>query len=68
MQPDLQQAPAWVAWIAQDADGSWWGYEVEPLEFSRGWYENEVGRRVKLATGAANTQWQKSLRRARCTG
>ena len=24
-------APDWVAWVAQDASGDWWGYEVEPL-------------------------------------
>lgn len=65
MQPDLGRAPAWVAWIAQDADGSWWGYEVEPLEYDRGWYENEIGRRVKLAAGEASAEWRRSLRPVR---
>ena len=37
------ELPHWVKWKAQDADGAWWGYSVEPLEFSKGWYENEVG-------------------------
>ena len=40
--------PNWVKWKAQDADGAWWGYSVEPLEFSDGWYENEIGLRMKL--------------------
>ena len=40
--------PAWAAWIAQDADGAWWAYEVEPNQQDTGWYENEVGRIVPL--------------------
>lgn len=57
--------PEWVAWLAQDADGSWWGYEVEPLQYHKGWYENELGRRVVLEPGAPNPDWSKSLRRVR---
>ena len=41
--------PEWVNWIAQDADGAWWGYQVETLEYHCGWYENEVGRSRRLA-------------------
>jgi hypothetical protein len=55
--------PEWVSWIAQDADGAWWGYEVEPLRHDTGWYENEVGRRVKLAKDAPNSDWADTLRR-----
>ena len=39
------EVPAWVRWLAQDSDGTWWGYSVEPLRNDNGWYENEVGRR-----------------------
>ena len=53
--------PQWVKWIAQDADGAWWGYSVEPLEFSDGWYENEVGQRVKIEHAKANPDWINSL-------
>lgn len=62
---DELQVPAWVSWVAQDADGAWWGYEVEPLEYERGWYENEVGRRMQLAAGEANPNWRETLRRVR---
>jgi len=55
--------PDWGRWLAQDADGSWWVYEVEPLEYDRGWYENEVGRRLKIAVGPANPEWRKTLGR-----
>jgi len=37
--------PSWVNWLAQD--GAWWAYEVEPLQFHKGWYENEIGRYKK---------------------
>lgn len=55
--------PAWVRWLAQDADGSWWGYEVEPLQRDHGWYENELGRYVRLHREAANPRWEQTLRR-----
>ena len=60
--PDLE-APAWVHWIAQDEDGAWWGYEVEPLRHDRGWYENEVGRCIKLGQGRPAASWTDSVRR-----
>ena len=53
--------PRWVKWLAQDEDGAWWGYSVEPLEFSRGWYENEVGLRIKIKQSNANPDWKNSL-------
>ncbi|MDT8386903.1 MAG: hypothetical protein RQ736_05275 [Thiogranum sp.] len=62
---DWQPAPDWVLWIAQDADGAWWGYEAEPLQYDLGWYENEVGRRIKIQIGEANSQWRQTLRRVR---
>lgn len=53
--------PDWVKWKAQDASGAWWGYSVEPLEYSEGWYENEVGDRIKIQQSAPNQNWKKSL-------
>jgi len=55
--------PSWVQWLAQDADGTWWAYEAEPNEADHGWYENEVGRCLRLETGSANPDWRESLRR-----
>ena len=56
-------APDWVAWIAQDADGTWWGFEDEPNQYDRGWYENEIGRYVRLGTSAPNPDWRGTLQR-----
>ena len=57
--------PEWVLWIAQDEDGAWWGYESEPHQHDKGWYENEVGRRIKIqltkANPVPNPQWRSSL-------
>lgn len=58
-----QNIPDWIQWIAQDEDGQWWGYEVEPNESDRGWYENEVGRCLKLEKESPNVDWRLSLRK-----
>lgn len=59
--------PKWVRWTAQDADGAVWGYECEPHQYHIGWYENEVGRSIKIGETMANLNpnpnWQKSLKR-----
>ena len=54
-------APSWVRWIAQDSSGAWWGYSVEPLRNDTGWYENEVGRCIRLGMTAPD-DWEHSLR------
>lgn len=63
LKPDLSaiSVPEWVRFIAQDADGSWWGYSVEPLQNHRGWYENEVGEHVKLLQSAGCDRWYDHL-------
>ena len=58
----FKQIPDWVCWIAQDADGVWWGYQVEPNLSHRGWYENEVGNNVRLANGKPNADWGSTLK------
>jgi len=53
--------PPWVHWLAQDADGTWWGYEYEPLQHDQGWYENEVGRNLRLKRTDVEGHWQQNL-------
>ena len=57
------EVPEWVTWIAQDADGAIWGYEAEPNQQYNGWFENEVGRIVKLGMGEPPAHWQATLAR-----
>jgi hypothetical protein len=60
--PLSQDLPSWVRYLAQDADGTWWGYEVEPNLGDSCWYENEVGHRVRLGrTDVPNPLWKGSL-------
>ncbi|MFN3543246.1 MAG: hypothetical protein ACK4UX_00125 [Thiobacillus sp.] len=58
------EVPAWVAWLAQDADGAWWGYEAAPNKQDHGWYENEAGRIVRLGRAAPPADWEAMLLRA----
>jgi hypothetical protein len=53
--------PEWVRWMAQDADGKWWGYEIEPQQHYSGWYENELGRSIQLKTDHPNPEWKNTL-------
>lgn len=55
--------PCWANWLAQEADGTWWCYEVEPLQYHKGWYENEVGKYLKIAKHKPSDNWQHSLTR-----
>ncbi|MCK4585781.1 MAG: hypothetical protein KAU29_00450 [Gammaproteobacteria bacterium] len=59
----IDNLPPWIHWLAQDADGVWWGFEVEPLQADHSWYENEVGQYLRLEAGKPNPQWRNSLRR-----
>jgi hypothetical protein len=57
--------PFWVKFIAQDADGTWWGFEVEPLQSHHSWYENEVGRHKLLSKEKPNPNWKSTLKAIR---
>jgi hypothetical protein len=60
MLPDFN-IPGWVNWLAQDSDGTYWGYSVEPLLHDTGWYENEVGDCVRLGHAPLSADWRNSL-------
>lgn len=55
--------PEWAQYIAQDADGQWWAYEAEPNLSHISWYENEVGRILKLNSEQPNINWLQSLQK-----
>ena len=57
--------PQWASWAAQDPDGSWWVYECEPLQHDNGWYENEIGRHLKLFLSSENPNWSATLKKIR---
>lgn len=39
--PDWKDAPDWAGWLAQDASGAWWWYELEPFIDGDGWFYEE---------------------------
>lgn len=53
--------PEWAEWLAQDGDGTWWAYEHEPNQSHSGWYENEVGRSLRLCQEVPNPSWKQAL-------
>ena len=63
MNPDFNQLADWVRWVAQDADGTWWGYEHEPNLADIAWYENEVGRQLRLGQTRPSGDWTSTLRK-----
>ena len=61
MLPDCTRLPEWVGWVAQDADGTWWGYAHEPNMSDRGWYENELGDCIRLEKTEPNQNWKEQI-------
>jgi len=59
--PSNQNYPVWAKWIAQDQDGTWWVYQVEPLQSHNGWYENEVGFIQQLCKDKPVDDWRQAL-------
>ena len=57
----FDKIPDWVRRLAQDADGTWWAYEAEPNQQDYGWYENEVGRILRLGQDAPPADWEATL-------
>ena len=60
---NIIKLPEWAQYIAQDADGQWWAYEAEPNLSHISWYENEVGRILKLDRRKPNVNWLQSLQK-----
>jgi|GEM_PF-473925 len=46
---------------AKAATATLWGYEAEPNQQDRGWYENEVGRILRVGKTAPPEDWQTML-------
>lgn len=55
--------PAEIHWVAQDATGTWWGFEHRPHPGGSGWREMDMSSFVKLGRGRPNAQWRASLQK-----
>ncbi len=51
-------------WIAQDANGVWWGFENKPVPGINGWIDGLDGTKILLKQDIAqNEQWRETLQR-----
>lgn len=55
--------PAEIHWVAQDATGTWWGFEHRPHAGGSGWREMELSSFIKLGRGRPNPNWRGSLQK-----
>ena len=58
IQIDMQD---WVSLLAQDADGKWSRYEVEPHQHYPVWYENKIGRFIELSQSKPDKKWSLNI-------
>lgn len=58
-----QPIPAEIHWVAQDAAGTWWGFEHRPHAGGSGWREMDMSSFVKLGRGRPNPNWRASLQK-----
>lgn len=55
--------PSEIHWVAQDATGTWWGFEHRPHAGGSGWREMDMSSFVKLGRGRPNANWRGSLQK-----
>jgi hypothetical protein len=64
---NIDAVPAWVRWVAQDEDGSWWGHEFQPSakphDLFGGLWRQELGYEpiAPMGRGQPNPEWQAAL-------
>lgn len=50
-------------WIAQNEDGVWWGFEVEPVVGETDWENQNNGMKILLKEEASNKNWKDTLQK-----
>jgi len=50
-------------WIAQNANGVWWGYELEPVAGAEEWENPQNGMKILLKEEQANDGWKDTLQK-----
>jgi len=64
MEVNWEQAPEWARWAAQDKNGDWWWYEVEPeIDKDEEIWDAPVGDFLDAFEGRpmSNDQWKDTL-------
>lgn len=55
--------PEGIQWVAQDAYGTWWGYEGKPSPGKDGWNPLKLTSFIRIGEAEPNPEWDKSLRK-----
>ena len=50
-------------WIAQNENGVWWGFEIEPIVGTEGWENQQNGMKVMLKEEGSNENWKETLQK-----
>ena len=50
-------------WIAQNEDGIWWGFEIEPIIGATDWVNQDNGMKILLKEEALNQNWKDTLQK-----
>jgi len=50
-------------WIAQNANGIWWGFEIEPVLGGEDWENQQNGMKILLKEEAGNSNWKETLQK-----
>jgi hypothetical protein len=61
MKPEWKDAPDWAQWLAMDADGTWFWFEVEPILTFAGFLPCDVNYGPKKRQHAGRTHFSETL-------
>lgn len=50
-------------WIAQNENGIWWGFEIEPVVGEKDWENQNNGMKILLKEEAPNQNWKDTLQK-----
>lgn len=60
--PPWSEAPPWAMWRAQDENGRWYWYEIEPEQHTNGVEFRSIGN-YELAAVPSNPDWKTTLQK-----
>lgn len=59
--PEWKDIPVYINWIAQDADGDWYGYDEKPEKRGNYWYGYHLSKSYYLKESDPNEEWYNTL-------
>lgn len=59
----IEELPEWATWVAQDACGSWYCYEQEPIAYDSAFDTPKLGDFEFIVKKQSNANWKDTLQR-----